>query len=102
MKYRAIIKKSGEWWIGWLIDLPGVNAQERTRKKLIDLIKDCMRDPFRGLGKPEPLKGQLVGFWPRRINNEHRLVYKYEGDELFIIACRFHYEYKLRTSNIEL
>ena len=39
MKYRAIIKKSGEWWIGWLIDLPGVNAQERTRKKLIESLE---------------------------------------------------------------
>jgi len=39
MKYRAIIKKSGEWWIGWLVDLPGVNAQERTRKELIESLR---------------------------------------------------------------
>jgi toxin YoeB len=68
------------------------NTDKSILRKVNDLIKDCMRDPFRGLGKPEPLKGQLVGFWSRRINNEHRLVYKYEGNELFIIVCRFHYE----------
>ena len=68
------------------------NTDKSILRKVNDLIKDCMRDPFRGLGKPEPLKGQLVGFWSRRINNEHRLVYKYGVDELFIIACRFHYE----------
>ncbi len=55
------------------------------------LIKDCLRDPFRGIGKPEPLKGLLSGFWSRRIDDEHRLVYQYRGDELIIISCRFHY-----------
>jgi predicted RNase H-like HicB family nuclease len=44
MKYRAIIKKSGEWWIGWLIDLPGVNAQEKTRKRLIESLKIGARE----------------------------------------------------------
>ncbi len=60
-------------------------------KKINQLIKECLRDPFVGLGKPEPLKGDLSGFWSRRIDGEHRLVYKIEGEELFIISCRFHY-----------
>jgi len=47
--------------------------------------------PFHGIGKPEPLKGQLSGFWSRRINDEHRLVYQYRDSEMIIISCRFHY-----------
>ncbi len=60
-------------------------------KRINQLIKDCTRDPFVGIGKPEPLKGDLAGFWSRRIDDMHRLVYKYENDELYIISCRFHY-----------
>ena len=68
------------------------DTDKNILRKINDLLKDCVRDPFRGLGNPEPLKGKLMGFWSRRINNEHRLVYKYEGGELFIISCRFHYK----------
>ena len=64
-------------------------------EKINDLIKDIMRDPFKGLGKPEPLRGDLAGWWSRRIIGEHRLVYKVEGMEpgqrLVIIQARFHY-----------
>jgi len=60
-------------------------------KKINLLIKDCERDPFKGLGKPEPLKGNLSGYWSRRIDDEHRLVYKYFNLELVVISCRFHY-----------
>ena len=60
-------------------------------KRINQLIKDCTRDPFVGIGKPEPLKRDLAGFWSRRIDDVHRLVYKYENDELHIISCRFHY-----------
>lgn len=56
------------------------------------LIQECMRTPFTGIGKPEGLKGSLSGFWSRRITREHRLVYMYENGELFILACRYHYE----------
>lgn len=56
-----------------------------------ELIEACLRDPFKGLGRPEPLKGDLTGYWSRRIDKEHRLVYAYESDTLTIIACRFHY-----------
>jgi len=69
--------------------------QEHNRpllKRLNDLIKDAQREPFRGLGKPEPLKGELTGYWSRRINAEHRLVYGVSTTELTIIACRFHYK----------
>lgn len=55
------------------------------------LIGEIMRTPFIGTGKPEPLKGDLTGFWSRRINREHRLVYLYESGLLTILACRFHY-----------
>lgn len=56
-----------------------------------DLIEECRRDPFRGTGKPEPLRGNLTGFWSRRIDREHRLVYLPEDGAIYIVACRFHY-----------
>lgn len=68
--------------------------QEHNRpllKRINDLIRDAQRSPFRGLGKPEPLKGELSGYWSRRINTEHRLVYSVSENELTIIACRRHY-----------
>jgi len=60
-------------------------------RKINDLIKDISRHPFEGIGKPEPLRFQLKGCWSRRIDLEHRLVYKYSEDEVIIISCRFHY-----------
>jgi len=68
--------------------------QEHDRKllKRINLlIKDVLRTPFSGIGKPEPLKADLTGYWSRRINDEHRLVYAATTTEVTIIACRFHY-----------
>jgi len=63
--------------------------------KFSDLIKDIKRDPFKGIGKPEPLRGNLAGWWSRRITREHRLVYKIEvtspNQTLTIIQARFHY-----------
>jgi len=61
-------------------------------KKVNSLIKECLRTPFLGTGKPEPLKNELSGFWSRRINNEHRLVYKYEDEKLYILSLRYHYK----------
>jgi toxin YoeB len=58
------------------------------------LIADIQEHPFSGLGKPEPLKYQWAGFWSRRINGEHRLVYRIEADVVFIAQCRFHYTKK--------
>lgn len=70
------------------------NSQENI-KKINDLIKDTRRSPFAGLGKPEPLKGPLKGWWSRRITGEHRMVYRVTGtgDEqaLEIAMCRYHY-----------
>jgi toxin YoeB len=59
--------------------------------RINELIRQCMRTPFKGIGKPEPLRKNLRGFWSRRISGEHRLVYKYENDTLIIIQCRYHY-----------
>lgn len=61
-------------------------------KKINELIKDIQRNPFDGIGKPEPLKYDLAGYWSRRIDHEHRLVYQVTEDELLIYACRFHYD----------
>jgi toxin YoeB len=68
--------------------------QEHDRKllKRINLlIKDALRTPFSGIGKPEPLKADLTGYWSRRINDEHRLVYAATATDVTIIACRFYY-----------
>ena len=69
--------------------------QEHDRKVLArvnELIRDTMRNPFSGIGKPEPLKSNLKGWWSRRITQEHRLVYRVEDSVLIIMQCRFHYE----------
>jgi toxin YoeB len=59
--------------------------------RLNGLIKECGRTPFSGTGKPEPLRGQLSGWWSRRLTQEHRLVYKVSDDALLIAQCRYHY-----------
>ena len=64
---------------------------KKTLKRINMLIKDIGRNPFDGIGKPEPLKGELSGIWSRRIDNEHRLVYVAEEDAVLIIACKGHY-----------
>jgi len=63
----------------------------KTLDRVNRLIGECLRDPFRGVGKPEPLKAQLAGCWSRRIDQSHRLVYRASADALEIVACRFHY-----------
>ena len=68
--------------------------QENDRKVLArvnEVIRDTMRDPFSGIGKPEPLKGNLKGWWSRRITQEHRLVYRFEEQTVIVMQCRFHY-----------
>lgn len=59
--------------------------------KINTLIKDVQRDPFKGLGKPEGLKGALSGYWSRRLDEEHRMVYKVIGEDLLIAQLRYHY-----------
>lgn len=63
----------------------------RILKRINQLIDAIQKEPFRGLGKPEPLKHNWAGYWSRRINEEHRLVYKVQGDTLSIAQCRYHY-----------
>lgn len=68
------------------------NQDKKTLKRINALIKDCQRNPFDGIGKPEPLKYNLTGYWSRRIDDTNRLVYCYENETLIIISCRHHYE----------
>jgi toxin YoeB len=72
-----------------------VSDDRDSLARLNSLIEECRRDPFRGLGKPEPLKNEFRGWWSRRIDKEHRLVYRVSGsppDQLLeIVQCRFHY-----------
>ena len=63
----------------------------KTLKRINLLIQNAMRNPFEGIGKPEPLRENLSGFWSRRIDETHRLVYTVEGVALVVIACRYHY-----------
>lgn len=64
---------------------------KKIYQKIVRIIKDIDSSPFEGLGKPEPLKYQLSGYWSRRINDEHRLVYQVNDSEVIIIACKYHY-----------
>ena len=67
-------------------------SENRKLSKRIDtLLKDICREPFSGLGKPEPLRCDLSGFWSRRIDDEHRLIYTVEEDDVIVLACRYHY-----------
>lgn len=77
--------KAWEDYVYWL------GADKAMVKRINLLIKDCQRDPFEGIGKPEALKHQLSGYWSRRITDEHRLVYAAEPGQLVIIAARHHY-----------
>ena len=70
------------WWI----------KNDRTKAlRLVNLIKEVQRDPFTGIGKPEPLKHEFKGCWSRRIDQEHRLVYQVLENKIRILACRYHY-----------
>ena len=75
----------------WQDYLYWARTDARVRDKINSLIEDIQRHPFSGLGKPEPLKRNLKGFWSRRINREHRLVYRVDAGALQIAQCRFHY-----------
>ena len=66
-------------------------TEPNTCKRINLLIKDTMRTPYRGIGKPEPLKHALQGYWSRRITSEHRIVYKKAGNQILIAQLRYHY-----------
>ncbi|OOR99560.1 toxin YoeB [Haemophilus paracuniculus] len=67
-------------------------TDKKMLKRINELIKAITSSPFEGIGKPEPLKHNLAGFWSRRINEEHRLVYTIKDQAILIAACRYHYE----------
>ncbi len=67
------------------------NQDRRQQRRINQLIQACLRAPFEGIGKPEPLRETLSGCWSRRIDAEHRLVYRIESRQLLILACRYHY-----------
>ncbi len=85
MKY-IFVDESWEDYLYW----------QKTNKKLLkrinELLKDISRNPHAGIGKPEPLKYKYKGFWSRRIDGEHRLIYKVKDNEILIAKCRFHYD----------
>ena len=85
MKY-VFVAESWEDYLYW----------QETDKKIMArinvLLKDITRNPFTGIGQPEPLKYKYQGFWSRRINGEHRLIYQVKDDEVLIAKCRFHYD----------
>jgi toxin YoeB len=68
------------------------NHDQKIHDRIIALINDISRNPFQGIGKPEPLKYDLKGWWSRRITGEHRLVYKVTDDEIVILSCYSHYD----------
>jgi toxin YoeB len=79
-------QNSWEDYISWQ------NEDKKILKKVNALIKDIQRTPYEGTGKPEPLKYDLAGYWSRRIDREHRLVYQVIDKEIFIYSCRYHYD----------
>ena len=84
-----------EWdYDAWEDYLYWQQQDKKTLKRINMLVKDTAREPFDGIGKPEPLKGQLTGFWSRRIDGENRLVYAVEETAIQIISCKGHYDDK--------
>lgn len=77
--------------IAWNDYLYWQKTDKKKLKRINTLIKETLRDPCEGIGSPEPLKHELKGFWSRRIDKEHRLVYRYTELELLIVSCRYHY-----------
>ena len=67
------------------------SQDKKTLKRINALLKDISRSPYEGIGKPEPLTGNLAGFWSRRINDNDRLIYKIDDENIYVLACRYHY-----------
>ncbi|MEV0617973.1 Txe/YoeB family addiction module toxin [Nonomuraea sp. NPDC050404] len=82
----AFTSQSWEDYVHWQ------TADPQILKRINRLIEDALRDPFEGIGKPEPLKYALAGAWSRRITEEHRLVYLPANDEIVVLQARYHYE----------
>lgn len=76
---------------GWEDYLYWQGQDKKTLKRINQLVRDILREPFDGIGKPEPLRENLAGYWSRRIDDTHRLVYAVEANTILVIACRYHY-----------
>ena len=77
---------------GWQDYLYWETEDSKTLRRINKLLEDIDRNGNEGIGKPEPLSGNLAGFWSRRINDKDRLIYKIEGNNVYVLACRYHYE----------
>jgi toxin YoeB len=77
---------------GWEDYVHWQQIDKKILKRINELLKEISRNPYEGTGKPEPLKHALSGFWSRRITDEHRLVYRVEGDVVKVAQARYHYE----------
>jgi len=77
--------------LGWEDYLYWQTTDKKILKRINVLIQDICRNPFEGIGKPEPLRHEKSGYWSRRIEQEHRLLYKVSGETLYIVQCRYHY-----------
>jgi len=78
--------------LGWEDYLYWQATDKKVLKRINVLIQDICRNPFDGIGKPEPLKHEKSGYWSRRIEQEHRFLYKVSGDVLYVVQCRYHYK----------
>jgi toxin YoeB len=76
---------------GWEDYLHWQSTDRTTLRRINRLLDDVLRDPFEGVGKPEPLRHAFAGCWSRRISDEHRLVYLVEGDDVVVLQARYHY-----------
>ena len=85
MKY-IFVDESWEDYLYWQ------RTNKKTLKRINDLLRNISREPYSGIGKPEPLKYKYKGFWSRRIDAEHRLIYRVKDSEIHIAKCRFHYD----------
>jgi toxin YoeB len=84
---RSVHFDPGAWedFLFWLA------SDRKTARRIVRLIAEIQRDPFSGIGKPEPLRGELSGYWSRRIDDQHRLVYRATDNEIKVLKARYHY-----------
>ncbi|MDR0297452.1 MAG: Txe/YoeB family addiction module toxin [Streptococcaceae bacterium] len=89
----AIKAENVQWTVlAWQEFEYWLDTDKQQVKKIRQLIKDCLRSGYEGIGKPEALREDKQGLWSRRIDQEHRLIYYFEGERLIIVSCRFHYD----------
>ena len=77
--------------VGWDDYLYWQTQDKKTLKRINHVLREILREPFTGIGKPEPLRENLTGYWSRRIDDTHRLVYAIEEQAIIVVACRYHY-----------